>query len=524
MPHTPDHKDNLITSNTAGVSNTNVNSLTQGGLANLTSPSILAQAQTLADTVMPTTKTEPDLGMASLLYFSKLAEESSKPGATLLGAAGSAFQSPAAYLMKQKQLDDANKKAKATMVASLVPTLAKAQKTSKEEPYVSVDDPTTNSLVYYSKEDFAKLSTDAKKKLIPYKQEKAEASKLYVNTSDNTIKVGNQDVLPDGKIRLNNTQIGNLDSNISSVLGEFKASAPSQKERDRDKLLSYGKNYENLKPEQKQEYSLIYQETVKGKPVDVIENGQKVTKFEGGIDLRLLKNLPVPEGFDVNKVLNKQKRSYPTGTVDSAGYAVRLFQNDGVIRTLIEDENYRPNIKDMVKQHNSIILGTGNILLDTKAQKYYQASANFVAALLREESGAAIAESEYRDAYKQYFPQVGDSAETILTKQNAREAVIRNMVGAAGDALTDFHPAVQKYLQTEIEGKKFDSFDTKGYVKYLDKKIMDTKGQLFRLKIQGKTVPQLEEMLEDKDAKSKLANYQVLIIDELLDLKKSEDD
>ena len=157
-------------------------------------------------------------------------------------------------------------------------------------------------------------------------------------------------------------------------------------------------------------------------------------------------------------------------------------------------------------------------------QRFYQASANFVAALLRKESGAAIAESEYRDAYKQYFPQLGDSAETILTKQNAREAVIRNMVGAAGDALTDFHPAVQKYLQTEIEGKKYDSFDTKGYVKYLDKKIMDTKGQLFRLKIQGKTLDQLKNMLADPKANEKLANYQILIIDELIDAKLTSED
>ena len=47
MPHTPDHKDNLITANTAGASGTNVNTLTQGALTNLTSPSILAQAQLL---------------------------------------------------------------------------------------------------------------------------------------------------------------------------------------------------------------------------------------------------------------------------------------------------------------------------------------------------------------------------------------------------------------------------------------------------------------------------------------------
>ena len=85
-------------------------------------------------------------------------------------------------------------------------------------------------------------------------------------------------------------------------------------------------------------------------------------------------------------------------------------------------------------------------------------------------------------------------------------------------------PTNNIFHRWEIDEKEYDSFDTKGYVKYLDKKIMDTKGQLFRIKIQDKTIPQLEAMLADKDASSKLANYQILIIDELLDLKKSEDD
>ena len=88
---------NLTPSNKLGVSATNMADVGGGALPSLTSPSILKQAQSIADAVYGTPKSEPNMALASLLYFSKLAEESSKPGATLLGAAGTAFQSPTAY-------------------------------------------------------------------------------------------------------------------------------------------------------------------------------------------------------------------------------------------------------------------------------------------------------------------------------------------------------------------------------------------------------------------------------------------
>ena len=92
-----------------GVSGTDTDALTQGALLDLLNKpnmsSIITQAQGIADkTLGDYTPSEPDWGVMSLLYFSKMAEEASKPGATALGAAGSAFTTPAAYLM-QKQKD-----------------------------------------------------------------------------------------------------------------------------------------------------------------------------------------------------------------------------------------------------------------------------------------------------------------------------------------------------------------------------------------------------------------------------------
>jgi hypothetical protein len=50
-----------------------------------------------------------------------------------------------------------------------------------------------------------------------------------------------------------------------------------------------------------------------------------------------------------------------------------------------------------------------------------QAQRDFVNAVLRQESGAAIAESEFENAIKQYFPQPGDTAEVVRQKQINRQ-------------------------------------------------------------------------------------------------------
>ena len=67
----------------------------------------------------------------------------------------------------------------------------------------------------------------------------------------------------------------------------------------------------------------------------------------------------------------------------------------------------------------------------TEQKLYIAAKANWVAATLRKESGAAIADHEYKNAYEQYFPKVGDSPEVIAYKRNLRQLAERDMRDAA---------------------------------------------------------------------------------------------
>jgi hypothetical protein len=64
----------------------------------------------------------------------------------------------------------------------------------------------------------------------------------------------------------------------------------------------------------------------------------------------------------------------------------------------------------------------------TNAQKrYIAARANWVGAVLRRESGAAIADHEYVGGFAQYFPLVNDSPTVIADKRDLRRQVQRDM-------------------------------------------------------------------------------------------------
>jgi len=81
--------------------------------------------------------------------------------------------------------------------------------------------------------------------------------------------------------------------------------------------------------------------------------------------------------------------------------------------------------REMVKN----IPGVGNALAGAgaqgpKFQQYDQAKRDFVNAVLRKESGAAISANEFTNAERQYFPVPGDSQEVISQKAKNRATAI----------------------------------------------------------------------------------------------------
>ena len=70
--------------------------------------------------------------------------------------------------------------------------------------------------------------------------------------------------------------------------------------------------------------------------------------------------------------------------------------------------------------------------LSPEQQKVAQARINFITAILRKESGAAIGRDEFATAEKNYFPKPGDDAAAIAQKQQARRTAIKAMEIQAG--------------------------------------------------------------------------------------------
>jgi hypothetical protein len=94
-----------------------------------------------------------------------------------------------------------------------------------------------------------------------------------------------------------------------------------------------------------------------------------------------------------------------------------------------------PFIGDKLEDASGFIFNTlPQVLggLSPEQQQVAQARINFITAILRKESGAAIGKDEFATAEKNYFPKPGDDAATIAQKQAARKTAIRAMEIQAG--------------------------------------------------------------------------------------------
>ncbi len=112
----------------------------------------------------------------------------------------------------------------------------------------------------------------------------------------------------------------------------------------------------------------------------------------------------------------------------SAGYADRVKNSNEIINKL----------GNTIAKYNPFTYGVQsrvpNFLKTGTMQQFEQAQRDFINAVLRRESGAAISESEFDNARQQYFPAPGDKPETISQKANNRQQIISNINREAGPA------------------------------------------------------------------------------------------
>ena len=96
--------------------------------------------------------------------------------------------------------------------------------------------------------------------------------------------------------------------------------------------------------------------------------------------------------------------------------------------------------------------GGMNYFASEADQSASQSMRDFINAVLRNESGAAIAEHEFTNAQAQYFPEVGDSVGTIKQKAENRKVAVATMKAAAGQDPAAMQKAEE--LKTQLTTKK----------------------------------------------------------------------
>jgi hypothetical protein len=125
------------------------------------------------------------------------------------------------------------------------------------------------------------------------------------------------------------------------------------------------------------------------------------------------------------------------GQSKDSGYANRMFRAEGILRDPAV-EAAALSMKDAfiggIASKEGILGMLANKQLGPEYQKFDQAQRDFINATLRRESGAAIAESEFTNARKQYFPQPGDTPEKLAEKRRNRQDAIAGVAGGGGPA------------------------------------------------------------------------------------------
>jgi hypothetical protein len=127
-----------------------------------------------------------------------------------------------------------------------------------------------------------------------------------------------------------------------------------------------------------------------------------------------------------------QNKPLTESQVNNQIYGSRMQEAEDVLGT--------QTAPDITQEGLSKIPLFGNTLVSPETQVFRQAENNFINALLRRESGAAIASSEYDNARRQYIPLIGDSPEVLKTKQNNRSMVSARLIAAGGRELMPVEP------------------------------------------------------------------------------------
>lgn len=157
---------------------------------------------------------------------------------------------------------------------------------------------------------------------------------------------------------------------------------------------------------------------------------------------------PIPGGpADKTAGPGRPAPALTEGQSNALMFATRMEDANKEIAALAARGTLMPSVAKQSAENVPVlgrVLGAAvNVTQTAEQQQVEQAKRNFINALLRKESGAAIGQDEFRNADRQYFPQVGDSAAVIEQKRRNRELAAKTMMMAVPEQARTLPPSGQ---------------------------------------------------------------------------------
>lgn len=207
----------------------------------------------------------------------------------------------------------------------------------------------------------------------------------------------------------------------AKAIADRAVAAKFEQEQNRNQMLQfiYEQNKDLFTTAEQQEF-----ETKQADRNRILD--QKVAQENARYEELIKQNDPQYQATLAKTYADIANESAPSGTLNgkpqttaqatAQGYADRMKQAEQSIAKLGSQFTGNFAIGGMFP----------NQLQSGDRQVYEQAKRNFVNAVLRQESGAAISPSEFASAEKQYFPAARDSPAVIATKAANRNTAINN--------------------------------------------------------------------------------------------------
>lgn len=176
------------------------------------------------------------------------------------------------------------------------------------------------------------------------------------------------------------------------------------------------------------------------------------------------KEIVIPKGVDVKAF----KTEVTKATADAATgkktevqtkaeqFANRMEQSEATMSGGLDKQG--TGVSGAAQQIAGSVPVVGSALQTKDYQKFEQAKSQFITALLRQESGAAIGKEEFKRYEKEFFPQPGDAAEVIAQKAQARKVAIEAMKKGAGPSYKPpdlAKPDAAKRVTKTVGGKNY---------------------------------------------------------------------